>query len=234
MFENLSYIPGLHDQYSTELSAIEAAAERAADQVQRERAKLLRPDGSAVFLPQEHAEREAAMFETAATTFDGAVSRYLARAEQDAAEAETKLAMLEGSDPYDRLSDAEKQAASTRAPFVKEDVDRLPPPELVKQARAAIASGDRARTYLLNRYLGLRIEAQRGRPGALDPEVIAVTRELAAVFDDGDRASTRRELEAKARRAKAVPIAVTIARRSVDGSGERMMDGMRQSLQALI
>jgi len=233
LLDHFSYVPGFADSYDTVISQIEAAAERAADRVQRERAKLVRPDGSRVYGDAEHAEREQAVYDQVGADFDGATGRYVERAERDAAEAQTTLALLDGFDPYDRLSDAERQAASTRAAFVKEDCETAPAAELVKQARAALASGDKARVYLLNRYLARRIESRRGQPGAAaDVELLGVARDLAAAFDDGDRSQKRRALEEKARAAGVLPLAVKRARSAFDGSDERARDSMRRHLAA--
>ena len=110
-----------------------------------------------------------------------------------------------------------------------------PPHELVNQAQAALASRDTARIYLLGRYLGQRIEAERGRGnGRADPDLLAVVRDLAATFDGQGLAERRRDLETKIRRAKALPIAVSTDRRQIDGSDERMRVEMRQQLTSLV
>src|SRR4051812_45789981 len=103
MFESLAYIPNFIDQYSTELSAIEAASERAAGTVERESAKLTRGDGTPVYTPPEHAERLQAILEAVGATYDAATARYLQQSEREVSELEKKLARLAGADPFDTL-----------------------------------------------------------------------------------------------------------------------------------
>ena len=81
LIDSWSHIPGLADAYDHELGQIRTAAERAAERVERERARLTRPDGSPMFAPAELAEREAAILEAAAAEYDGATRRYVERAE---------------------------------------------------------------------------------------------------------------------------------------------------------
>jgi hypothetical protein len=142
----------MHTYYGAQADSIDAAAERAGVRIERERKALRRPDGSPVYAPAEMQEREQAILEAAGAEFDGAVGRYVQQADDDIAEIERRLAILDGFDPFDSLSDAEKQAAATRAVFVREDVERLPSHEVAKLARAALASKDRPRIYLFGRY----------------------------------------------------------------------------------
>ncbi len=52
--DTFSHIPTFTDTYSHELDQIAAAAERAAERVERETAKLARLVGSPKYAPQEH------------------------------------------------------------------------------------------------------------------------------------------------------------------------------------
>lgn len=226
----MAYVPAVNEFFGTEVSQIEAHAERAAERVAAERAKLTRPDSSPVYGPAEQAERDAAILEVAGAALDQATARYATQAEREIEDTERKLAMLAGADPYDRLGDTEKQAAATRQPFVKEDCETLPASELARQARAAIASGDKPRAYLYGRYLGRRVdsEARAGRATSIDPELSAVVRELGAVFDDGTAAEKRRELGRRLEGAKSLRWKADTLRKSFDGTMERIEAGMRR------
>ena len=215
MFESLAYIPGLHDTYGPELGQIEATAERMAEKVRRQVAALTRPDGTRVYGPAEHEERLAAVYDAAGAEFDQATQRYAAQGEREVADLEKQLARLAGADPFDALSAAEQQRAAVRREFVREDVQALPPHQLADRARAAIADGDRATAYLYHRYL-----AGRREDGLRD-----VARELEALFAPADRFGQRRAIEAKIRAAKALPLAASTARRTFDGSLERLLAG---------
>ena len=224
ILESLSYIPGFVDGYSGEVTQIEAVAERVAERVQRERAALLRPDGSQKFMPQEHQERETAILEAAIQQFDQATAKYVAQSEQEVAALEKQLTILDGADGFTNLSDSEKQAAAQRREFLREDVERLPADDLARRVRAAIAGHDRAACYILNRYLPDRLE-----DGRSSRELGAAVRELRTHLGDDERHQKRRDLQARLQTAKALPIAVSSARRTVDGSHERMVAGMRRS-----
>ena len=53
----MSYVPAIDEVFPREAEAIEELVTRISGRVERERAKLLRPDGSPVYAPREHAER---------------------------------------------------------------------------------------------------------------------------------------------------------------------------------
>jgi hypothetical protein len=239
MFTNLAYIPGFLDQYDSELSSIENAANRMEARIERERATLVRSDGSPKFAPQEYAEREQAILEAATAEYDQAVSRYVARSEQEVADLQKKLAKLEGSDGWERLSESQQQTAASRREFVKEDVQTLPAPELVKRAQASIAAGNLAECWLLKRYISQRANPldANGMPAVRttsdrDRELVAVLRELGALFGDEDRATREREIDEKLRAAQALPLAIDTARRKADGSDARGLAQFRQHVMA--
>ena len=232
MFESMAYIPGFLDTYEPELGQIEGAAERLAERIERERAALIRSDGSPKYAPTEMAEREAAILEAAGAEFDRLTARPAAKAEQDAADLQKRIALLD-RDPFDSLKPEEQQRASLRREFVREDVERLPAHQLAPLIRAALASGDKAIVYLFHRYLGQRLEAQRGQPQTeANLGLLTLARELGAVFGADDRAAQRRDLEAKLRAATSFPIAVSTARRQADGSDARGLEQFRQHMMA--
>jgi hypothetical protein len=233
--ERLSYIPGFTDTYSTEVAAIERAGERLVERIEREQSKLTRSDGSPVYAPAEMAERSAAILEAAGAEFDQATARYVSQAEREAADLQKKLAKLEGSDGWERLTESQQQTAAARREFVREDVQTLPAADLAARARAAIAAGNLAECWLLKRYIGQRTAAVDvdGMPAVRsrsdrDLELLAVLRELGTLFGDEDRAERRRELEAKLRAASALPLAVTTVRNKADGSDARGLEQYRQ------
>ena len=78
----MAYTPAIDEIFPTEAQRIDEAAERAAERVQRERATLVRPDGSRVFGDAEHAERDAAILADAGATYDAETARHLTTAEE--------------------------------------------------------------------------------------------------------------------------------------------------------
>ena len=100
---------------------------------------------------------------------------------------------------------------------MREDTERLPAHELELLVRAAIAASDRPTLYLYHRYLGQKN----------DPAQAEIRHELAALFDAPDVHQKCRALAEKLRAAKSLPVAVSAARRAVDGRHERMLAGMR-------
>src|SRR4051812_2356925 len=184
----------LGENFPSEVARLDRAAEAFADGA----AALLRPDGSRRYSDAEHLERTSALLGKLDTT----LATITEAANTAIEKSKTALAKLEGADPFDTLTADQKQAAATRQPFVREDCETLPAAELVKLARAALATNDRVRIYLYGRYLSRRIApvgadgmpALRS-PGGVDPELVAVVRDLNAVFDDGDQAEKRRAIE---------------------------------------
>ena len=224
ILESLSYIPGFADSYGPEVGRIEHAAEQAAAYIERQRADLVRRDGTLIYSPQEHAEREAAILVQAGEQFDAATARYVAQSEREVSDLEKQLTILDGADGFADLSDSEKQASAQRREFLREDVERLPADDLARRVRAAIASKDRAACYILNRYLPDRLE-----DGRSSRELGAAVRELRTHLGDDERHQKRRDLQARLQTAKALPIAVSSARRAVDGRDARMVAGLRRS-----
>jgi hypothetical protein len=238
--ERLSYIPGFVDEYGTEVAAIERAGERLAERIEREQGKLTRGEGTPVYAPAEMAERSTAILEAAGAEFDAATQRYLTQSEREVADLEKQLAILDGFDPFDSLKPDEQQKAALRREFVREDALGLRPDEVERRARAALASGDKVAVYLWWRYVGERTGA--GREGAIvdgvprvvaaHRELVAVLRDLGAVFDLEGRAQKRREIEAKVRAAQALPLAVTTVRNDSSGATDRALEQYRRHLAA--
>src|SRR3712207_7756271 len=115
------YVMAIDEVFPTQAEIIEELVESGLQKVERERAKLLRPDGSPMFAPAEHADRVTAIEEEAAASFDRSTERFLTLAEEERAKAEAALARLDGADGWERLSESERQAAATRREFIKED-----------------------------------------------------------------------------------------------------------------
>ncbi len=195
------YVPAVDEVFPREAEAIEDAVTRAAERVQRERATLTRPDGSPVYGPAEQQEREAAIFEGAAAEYDRATARYLTLAADERAKAEAALARLDGADGWERLSEAERQAAATRREFIRE-----------------------AAVYLWARYLRPRVGAGAGR------ELGGVVRDLEAVFGDlSERHRQRLALERRIEATKSLRGRVEDGRGRADGTRERQLAAMRAS-----
>ncbi len=223
------YLSPADELFPSETSAIERAAEAGAARVRRERAALVRPDGSPMFTPQEQAERERAMLEGAGVAYDAATSRYGALADAERATAEAALTTLDGEDGWSRLTEAERAAASTRQPFIAEDAATLTAPELARRARAAIAAKDKA-----SGYLWLRGLERRPRTTPADgAELGTVLAELRALLGLDGQAERRRTIERKIEATKSLKGRVDTARRRVDGRHERMEAGLRRQLQGM-
>ncbi len=92
------YISPADEHFPVHCSTIEQLAESGAQKVARERAALVRADGSAMFAPAEHAERDAAILEAAGAAYDRSTRQFLSLAdtEQAKAEAEPDLATASG------------------------------------------------------------------------------------------------------------------------------------------
>ena len=226
----MTYTPAIDIEFPREAEAIEDVATRAAERVARERARLLRPDGSPVYGPAEHAERDAAILEAAAAAFDADTARYVQQADRERERAEAELARLDGADGWERLSEAERQAAATRREFVREDVEMLPPDVVAGRARAALAAGDTATCYLFARYLRPQVEAGRGAAfGGVLGELDA-----ALGMDASERHAKRRALERRVEATKSLRGRVQMGRQRVDGTHERLLGGMGRQYRALV
>lgn len=222
------YISPDAEVFPTAFAEINAAADRAAEKVARERGKLVRPDGSAVYAPAEHQEREAAIYQAAVAEYDAATGRHGALADAERATAEAALATLEGEDGWSRLTEAERQAASTRQPFIAEDAETLAAPELARRARAAIAAKDKAAAYLWLR--GLERRPRTGQDGA---DLGTVIMELRVLLGLDGQAERRRTIERKIEACKSLKGRVDTARRRVDGRHEQMEARMRQTIGSM-
>ena len=226
----MTYTPAIDAEFPREAEAIEEAATRAAERVARERAKLLRPDGTRTYGDAEHAERDAAILEAAAAAFDADAARYLTLADRERERAEAEFARLDGADGWERLTEAERQAAATRREFVREDVERLAPAEVERRARASLAAGDKAACWLWARYLRPQVEAGRGAGlGGVLGELDA-----ALGMDASERHAKRRELERRIEATKSLRGRVQMGRQRVDGTHERMVANMRAQYGALV
>lgn len=109
-----------------------------------------------------------------------------ARLVAERAERAARAAMDATERDYPTLTDAEAAAASSRAPFVKEDCADLPYPELLARIRHAVLTNDRAAMYCYQRYGTMR--TARGdddhpldmREGEAKTAVAAACREIEA------------------------------------------------------
>jgi len=222
----MAYVPAVDELYPLQVATIEDLATRAAEKVAAERARLVRSDGSPVYAIQEHQEREAAILADAGAAYDAEAARHLTMADAERGKAEAALATLDGADGWEALTDAERHAATTRQPFLREDVEGGRPEQIVRQARAALAAGDRAAAYVLARYVRRRVEGgDTGRNG----ELAGALRDLDAVFGDpAERSEKRRELARRIEGSKSLRGRVDMARRRVDGRDERMEAGLRR------
>jgi len=228
----MAYVPAVDELYPLQVATIEDLATRAAEKVAAERARLVRSDGSPVYAIQEHQEREAAILADAGAAYDAETARHLAMADAERGKAEAALATLDGADGWEALTDAERQAATTRQPFLREDVEGGRPEQIVRQARAALAAGDKAAAYVLARYVRRRVE---GGDTGHNGELAGALRDLEAVFGDpAERSEQRRELARRIEACKSLKGTVSMGRRRVDGSQARALEDQRRYLAARV
>jgi len=197
--------------------------ERAVATFQQGKAALLRPDGQPRYAEAEMTERAAALL----AAFDQEAGWVRAQAEEAIPAAEAELAMLDGADPFDSLKPEEQARSAARCEFVREDAELLRPDQLVTQARAALASNDRGLLFLLDRYIGQRIDRDGARR---DPALTAVHREIVERFKDPKAAEKRHAAERKLSMAKLLGGRIEMARRQLDGRHDSMLAGMRQRI----
>ena len=218
----------LREHFGPKVDRIDRAAERFRSQ----EASLLRPDGSKVYGDAEHQERMQALL----AEYDAVGNDVVNDAEEAIAEAEQEIARLDGADPIDTLKPDELARAASLAVFVDQDVDRLPPEQIVKRARAVLAGTDRAQAFVWFCALERRLSARRGTGGTPDPatlELFEVRRELAARFEDPKARDKRRNLEQRVESAKVLRGRVAQRRREIDGTWDRMLAGTRQQMRAM-
>jgi hypothetical protein len=135
---------------------------------ERGTAALYRKDGTPLYSETEHAARLEALQGALDQTIEGAQESLYGVT----VTLETTLRHLEHGDPFDSLSLAEKAAATTAQPFIKEDAQGLPAAELEQRCMVALDSGDKAICYLLARYVAQRVEAaNRAGHAGQEPEL---------------------------------------------------------------
>lgn len=204
----------LAEHHSAELRVLEQAAAQAAQQ----RAALLRPDGQPRFAEAEQREREAAINATLETAF----ARVTATAASAVESARRDLTLLEGSDPFDRLSAAEQERVVTRQGLIAIDTAELPPEQLAARIRATLAADDRVLLLLYARHLPHRLEAM---PTISRSELLQLQHELGERVADPRAKDKRAAAERRLSAAQVLQGRVSFARRGGD-------EGLRQRLLA--
>jgi hypothetical protein len=233
------YVPAIEEIFPTEAASIEAAAVHGTERVERERAKLIRGDGSMVYGPQEHQDREAAIIEAAVAEYDRMTARYTALAETEREKAERSLVRAEGADGWEKLTDSERQVATTRQPFIREDVETDSTDQIIRKARAALAAQDRPAIWLWARYLGKQAQARQdivaaGGSAPSRPGLAELLHDLQAVFGDpSERLALSLGLERRIEAAKSVAYAVEDGRKRINGSHARGFERMRQQMAGM-
>jgi len=213
----------VQEHFSAEAGRLERAGER----FQAAKAKLTRPDGSRVYGDAEHAEREAALL----ADYDAVGAEVKATAEEATAAGRQELAKFDGASPLDRLTAEEQQAASVRAAFIKEDCETQPLAQLAARARAVLASGDRVDAYLLGRYAGARLDADRQRsPGqSLERAALAeALQELRHHLADPKAKDKRERAEQRISSAQVLGGRVRMTRLHLDGTWDAYREAMRR------
>lgn len=214
----------LREHFPNEIRDLDQALERGQARLQRDLKTLTRGDGSPVFAPAEQQERAVAIRSAVAAEFDLVGERIKSIAADAIEQARTELAKLDGEDGWSRLTSDQQQRAGLRREFVREDAELLPAHELVKRGRGALAVDDKAELWLLDRYVGMRVDRERGR---VDPEIAKLQREIAERARDPKAGGKRKNLEQRISSAQVLDGRVRLHRSHVDGQHERMVAGMR-------
>ena len=143
------------------------AVERAATTFEAGKSKMFNAEGKPIYA----AEHQAALMKPVMEQLQTAVGNAVVMARVNTSSAIGRREMLQNEDPARGLTPEELGAASMRAAFVKEDVERLAFPELTARIRAAVAGNDRAGLFLLKRYGEQKVEHffQLQRAGRADP-----------------------------------------------------------------
>ena len=125
---------------------------RSIEKYQTDRAALYAHDGKTPINGPAVHERELTKL---AESVQWATDKAVAVADKVTADVESQR-LAPHADPTGSLSAAELQDANLRAPWVKEDCESLPLPDLVERLRAVHASGSKSSTWLHDRYAKAR------------------------------------------------------------------------------
>ena len=137
---------------NSDLDGAKQVVKRAVEKYQTDRAALFAFDGKTPINPPDVHQRQ---LDKAIESVQWATDKAVAVAAQVAAEVESQR-LAPHADPTGSLSAAELQDANLRAPWVKEDCESLPLPDLVERLRAVHASGSKSSTWLHDRYAKAR------------------------------------------------------------------------------
>ena len=214
----------LREHFGSEATRLERAAER----FEAAKAALFRSgDGQPMYAPEEHQQRLDGLL----AEYDDVGAEIKATAEEAIAAGRQELAKLDSASPLDRLTADEQQAASVRALFVREDCETLPLGPLTARVRAVLASGDRVDAYLLGRYAGARLDADRQRsPGqSLERAALAaVLTELQGRLADPKAKEKRERAEQRISSAQVLGGKVRMKRLHLDGTVAADAEAMRR------
>lgn len=138
------------------LDGAREAVQRAVTKQAADRAALFTFDGKTPINAPDLHQRE---LDRIAKPVQDAVDRAVALADKVTAEVEA-LRLAPYADPTSQLSAADLADANARAQFIKEDCATLPLDDLVERLRAVHASGNKASTWLHDRYAKSRWRAE--------------------------------------------------------------------------
>ncbi len=133
------------------LEAARLAVQKSLDVYATNQATLYTFNGAPIHSPELQARELARLVQPVETAVDKAV----AVADKVTAEVEAQR-LAPFSDPTSALSAAELQDANLRAPWVREDCESLPLPDLVERLRAVHASGSKSSIFVHDRYARAR------------------------------------------------------------------------------
>ncbi len=184
--------------------------DRTVEAREHEESELYREDGTRLYGPEEHAEREADLkrrFRAAMDAIDEEVGGRITAAEES-------LLIAESSDPTDVLTTEELASANARRPFVSDEVFTLPLEKLEARCRAVLAQGDRPAMFLHSLYAGQR----SGEKGSAAGEYMDTRYGEGGVITDEAGAERVREVAAE-------------LKKKLDPDGEKRRETARKALE---
>ena len=181
-----------------QLDAARQALQKSLDIYGKNQATLYTFDGKKINAPSIH-EREAARL---LEPVQDAVDRAVALADRVTAEVEAaRLAPF--SDPTSQLSAADLADANARAQFIKEDCATLPLDDLVERLRAVHASGNKASTWLHDRYAKRRWQKESAK-STQDPALSMFAQTLRDIGVTGAKAGLSDEQQKRLDKAQSL------------------------------
>ncbi len=199
---------------------------------EREQKALYRGDGTPRYSDAEHIERLSSLH----AEFDRVVGDVQQTVDGLVAAHTTTLRHLAEGDPLDALSMEQLTKATQQMAYIKEDVQTLPPADLVTRCQAALQMGDVPTLFNLARYVGQRLDAA-ARAIQAGQEAAAIARASGylggqAEVSTGAQGATGQQPDLTLAERQALSDLVAEMRTRVRGTqGQRRMEATRTKLQ---